>query len=370
MIYFINYSRIFLGVLFLFSGFIKAIDPLGLNFKLKEYFSESVLNIPFLLDFSLYIAILVIGIEIILGTMLLIGKKNKLLQFGLISLILFFTLLTFYSAYFNKVLDCGCFGEFLKLTPWQSFYKNIVFLLLALIVILNTKHFKNILFHHNSNYVVFLSFLSYLFIVYYGIFHLPIIDFTPYAEGKNIIEGMKTAKELGLPETQTKIYYTLENTKNKKEIKLSDKEYINNNWWKNEDWQINENKTIEEQITKGYEPPIKYFNINCNNLNITKSILKEEKAVLITYYNIDDFGLKSYTILRNLAEGLKKKKIKVFFISNKKINNKINCTMDETIIKTLNRANPGVTVLNKATIIKKYHWNDVENEAKIDELFK
>jgi uncharacterized membrane protein YphA (DoxX/SURF4 family) len=122
--------RIFVGILFIISGFIKLNDPLGFSYKLQEYFSAQVLNLEFLIPFALVIAIVLVIFELVLGIMLIIGYLPRFTLWSLLIMIVFFTFLTFYSAYFNKVTDCGCFGDALPLTPWQSFYKDVVLLVL------------------------------------------------------------------------------------------------------------------------------------------------------------------------------------------------------------------------------------------------
>ncbi|NNC34033.1 MAG: DoxX family protein, partial [Croceitalea sp.] len=128
MKYLVAFSRIFVGVLFIISGLIKLNDPVGFSFKLEEYFSQGVLDLPIFMPYALAIAVIMVIIEVLLGVMLLIGFKPKFTVWSLLGMIVFFTFLTFYSAYFNKVTDCGCFGDAVKLTPWESFTKDIVLL--------------------------------------------------------------------------------------------------------------------------------------------------------------------------------------------------------------------------------------------------
>src|SRR3990172_13252958 len=130
-------SRILVGVLFIFSGLIKANDPLGFSYKLDEYFS--VFGTEFLIPFSLSLAIFICAYEIIFGFMLLLGSRITLTMWALFLMIVFFTFLTFYSAYYDKVRECGCFGDFLHLTPWQSFYKDIALLVMILVLLAGKK---------------------------------------------------------------------------------------------------------------------------------------------------------------------------------------------------------------------------------------
>ncbi|HUH34094.1 MAG TPA: MauE/DoxX family redox-associated membrane protein, partial [Daejeonella sp.] len=131
----INFSRLFTGVLFIFSGLIKANDPLGFGYKLQEYFE--VFHTSFLHDYATAIGILLCTLEIILGAMLLLGFFTRKVALGLLLLIIFFTFLTFYSAFFEVVTSCGCFGDAIPLTPWQSFSKDLVLLFFIVIIYLN-----------------------------------------------------------------------------------------------------------------------------------------------------------------------------------------------------------------------------------------
>ena len=142
MKYVVGFSRLVVGVLFIISGLIKLNDPVGFSFKLEEYFSPAVLNLSFLEPYALAISIFVVIVEVLLGILLLIGFKPKYTAWSLLAMIVFFTFLTFYSAYYNKVTDCGCFGDAIKLTPWESFTKDVVLLVLILILVKGLDYIK------------------------------------------------------------------------------------------------------------------------------------------------------------------------------------------------------------------------------------
>ena len=124
-----NILRILIALIFIGSGFVKAVDTVGFSFKLEEYFSPAVFNIAFLEKQALIIAVVVVVFELVFGFLLLIKSQLKFTLTMLIALCVFFAFLTFYSAYFNVVTDCGCFGDALKMEPWQSFWKDIVLLI-------------------------------------------------------------------------------------------------------------------------------------------------------------------------------------------------------------------------------------------------
>ena len=142
MKYLVGFCRIFVGVLFIISGLIKLNDPLGFSFKLEEYFSQGVLDLPVFMPYALTLAIIVVTIEVLLGVMLLLGFWPKTTVWSLLGMIVFFTFLTWYSAYYNKVTDCGCFGDAVKLTPWESFTKDVVLLVLILVLLFGIRYIK------------------------------------------------------------------------------------------------------------------------------------------------------------------------------------------------------------------------------------
>ena len=190
MKYLVGFSRIFVGVLFIISGLIKLNDPVGFSFKLKDYFAPEVLNLEFLVPYALLLAFIVVVFEVMLGVMILLGYARKFSLWSILLLIVFFTFLTFYSAYFNKVTDCGCFGDAIKLTPWESFTKDIILLVLILIMFYGKRYIRPLFSRNIRKIAVYASFIGCLIFGYYVLQHLPVIDFRPYNIGANIIEGM------------------------------------------------------------------------------------------------------------------------------------------------------------------------------------
>jgi len=170
----VAFCRIFVGILFIFSGMIKLNDPLGFSYKLQEYFSAEVLDLPFLMPYALGISVIVVVLEVVLGVFLLIGYKSKFTVYSLLAMIVFFTFLTFYAAYFDKVKDCGCFGDFLKLTPWQSFTKDLILLVLILVLVVGLKYIKPLFNPLATTVLALFGFLFSLGFGYYVLEHLPV----------------------------------------------------------------------------------------------------------------------------------------------------------------------------------------------------
>ncbi|PIY09336.1 MAG: DoxX family protein, partial [Flavobacteriaceae bacterium CG_4_10_14_3_um_filter_33_47] len=245
MKYLVSISRLFVGVLFIISGFIKLNDPLGFSYKLQEYFSIEVLNIPFLEPYALMISVLVVVFEVVLGVFLLIGYQRKFTIWSLLLMIVFFSFLTFYSAYFDKVKDCGCFGDALKLTPWESFSKDIILLFFILILFVGIKHINPLFNKLTITILALLSFIVSFWFGYHVLMHLPTIDFRAYHIGANIQEGMRVPENAPKPVIE---YYWKFNVNGEAQIITTDGSYPTVNG----DFVSVETKVIKE----GYQPPI------------------------------------------------------------------------------------------------------------------
>jgi uncharacterized membrane protein YphA (DoxX/SURF4 family) len=187
---FLNFSKWFVGILFIFSGLIKANDPLGFGYKLQEYFE--VFHLTFLNNWATGIAILLCVLEIVLGALLLLGFWCNRIIKGLLGLIIFFTFLTFVSAAFKVVTSCGCFGDAIPLTPWQSFTKDLILLLMIVYLFIHRDKINpittNVAWQKSLAATVFV--LSISFGIYTYNF-LPVLDFLPYKIGSSIPESMK-----------------------------------------------------------------------------------------------------------------------------------------------------------------------------------
>lgn len=190
--------RVVLGGLFIFSGLVKLNDPVGTAIKLEEYFevfAESFSPffetfIPLALPMSLVFCVA----EVVLGLAVLIRYRMRVTMWLMLLLIIFFTFLTFYSAYFNKVTDCGCFGDFIKLTPWTSFGKDIFLLVITVIVFAYRNQIPNILPQPTGDVVILAASAMFGVIGWYAIVHLPYADWRPYFVGAHIPTQMKSSE--------------------------------------------------------------------------------------------------------------------------------------------------------------------------------
>jgi len=359
MKYLVAISRILVGVLFIISGLIKLNDPVGFSFKLEEYFSTGVLDLPFLIPYALAIALFLVIFEVMLGIMLLMGYQARFTVWSLLLMIIFFTFLTFYSAYFNKVTDCGCFGDAIKLTPWESFTKDVV-LLLLIIVLFRWRHLITPLLKPVPGAItLFFLLLACGLFANYVLNHLPAIDFRPYKVGASIPEGMTVPEDAPKPIFE---YAWTFNVGGEQQTHVTLGEYPS------VDGEFIGVETTELQ--KGYEPPIHDFTIEREGQNYADTLLQEERLLMVVAYDLalsnrDAFGeIKKITDLamdkgyRVIGMSASDEAYAAGVVQEHRLNFTFYFT-DQTTLKTIVRSNPGVLVVHKGTIIQKVHYNDL-----------
>ena len=184
-------------------------DPVGFSFKLDEYFGEDVLNLTFLQPLALYLAVLIVIYEVILGVTLLLGVWKKITLTSLAGMMAFFTFLTFYSAYYEKVTDCGCFGDAIPLEPWESFGKDVILSILIAILIWGRNSIQPFLSIRINRMIIALGLIASVGFSYFVLNHLPVWDFRAYKPGTDVSEAMMSAEELGLDPPVYETYYTM-----------------------------------------------------------------------------------------------------------------------------------------------------------------
>ncbi|HEX9980340.1 MAG TPA: BT_3928 family protein [Flavobacterium sp.] len=355
-----QFSRIFVGILFIISGLIKLNDPVGFSYKLAEYFGETVLNLPFLIPVALPIAVLIVISEAVLGFMLLVGYKPKFTIWSLLLMIVFFTFLTFYSAYYNKVTDCGCFGDALKLTPWQSFIKDVVLLFFIVILFINQKLVKPVFSKTARNSSVYLVLVLCIFMAYWVLNHLPLIDFRAYKVGTNIKKGMEIPE--GAPKSEIEMIFVYSVNGANKEF--TEKDLMN----------IPAGAAFVERkdkiITQGYVPPIHDFSMEKDGADHTEEFLSEPKLLVFIAYDLSQSDQEGMQKLEKLHQEAKAKGYKVIALtsaledeitqSKKSFNHTFDYYFcDATTLKTIERANPSIIRIEGGTIKQKVHHNDI-----------
>lgn len=355
----VHFSRIFVAALFLFSGFIKLNDPLGFSYKLQEYFSEGVLNLEFLIPVALALAIFIVIFEVILGITLILGYLPKFTVWSLLLMIVFFTFLTFYSAYFNKVTDCGCFGDALPLTPWESFTKDVILLILVLVLFIGRKYITPILSIQSHKWIVFGVFIACLFFAYHVLMHLPALDFRAYKIGTNIEQGMSVPEDAPKAEFAYNWKFMV-NGEEKIVTTKGDYPTVNGDYIGVE----------TEEIHPGYEPPIHDFSIERGEVDYTSEFLNRDHVILIIMYNLSKSEAAGMQAIKEPMQKAKDLGYNVIGLTasspediaavKKEYGLDVDFfTTDETALKTILRSNPGIVEMSKGTIVDKLHWNDV-----------
>lgn len=370
MKYIVNISRFIVGIIFIISGFVKAVDPIGFGYKLEEYYAPDVFNIGFLHDLALQQATFFSIFEIMLGVLLILGIFRLFTSWSLLVLIVFFSFLTFYSAYFNKVTDCGCFGDALHLEPWQSFKKDIFLLILIVIIFIGQKHIKPLFKNNKINYaLIAVSLLICGWISFTGISKLPIIDFRAYAIGKSIPEGMKSAEEVGKLPPQYVVTYTMKNKDTGETQKITDSEYLNDPKWYEEGtpWQLMSDLTESKKVADGYEPPVHDFMLDCEDGDMTEDYLAADKIVFFVTPFAEKVSADDVNKLNQLYKELEEKGVQAVGLTASDVDNSIfpYCFVDQTTLKTIIRSNPGIVVLKKGVVVNKYHNNPLPTADQI-----
>jgi len=356
-----QFSRVFVGLLFIVSGLIKLNDPIGFSYKLGEYFSEPVLNIPFLEPIALPLAVCIVIFEALLGFMLLVGFKRKFTAWSLLLMIIFFTFLTFYSAYFNKVTDCGCFGDALHLTPWQSFSKDVILLFFIVILFINKNLIRPILPKKITNWLVYITMAACVVLAYYVLNHLPVIDFRAYKVGTNIPKAMEIPE--GAPKSVVEMTFIYDVGGQKKEFTEKDLSNLPPN--------AKFVDRIDKVIQQGYLPPVHDFTMEKDGEDHTAALMDEPKLLLLISYDLgksEATGMEKLESLNKKAAAAGYKVVGLTASSPAEIAEakaKYGLTFDyyfadATTLKTIERANPSIVVVHSGTIAQKVHYNDID----------
>jgi uncharacterized membrane protein YphA (DoxX/SURF4 family) len=356
----VTFCKWFVGILFIFSGLIKLNDPLGFSYKLDEYFSTAVLGLEFLQPLALPMAIFIVIFEVVLGIMILLGFQKKFAIWSILLMIVFFTFLTFYSAYFNKVTECGCFGDAIPLTPWQSFYKDIVLLIMILVLSFNKDKLTATFTKAKSTIIILTATIICLLIAYHVLMHLPILDFRAYKIGTNIEEDMKEDPN-HLAIYGYDWYYTVDG-----------KEEIITTEGLPPAGRPAYDKVQTRIIQEAALPKIHDFSIENEGKDYTQEILDKERVALVMIYDLSKVENGGMDQLATFVKRAQKSGYEVIGLS---ANSKDQLgpllkahglkipfyTTDGTQLKTAVRSTPSIMTIKKGVVTGKSHWNDFDS---------
>jgi uncharacterized membrane protein YphA (DoxX/SURF4 family) len=347
--------RILLGLVFIFSSTMKGIDPMGTAYRVEDYLGAY--NMLWLGGFELAISYLLICVEFLIGVALLFKLQAKLATVGVLLMMIFFTFITYIDAKYEMVPDCGCFGDAVKLTAWQTFYKNIVLIVMALIVFFGRKKMVISMASWVQTLILIGFGVGYVLFMNYNLNHLPMIDFRDWEIGKD----MKTENEDG------GVTYLIYQNKETGEMK----EYISPNYpwndsvWMSE-WEFVDQRYDESGIIRKHNLIIE----NQKGANFTKAIIENpEYQLLLVSYDIDEASGEAMLNAFDLFESTKNHKVSVALITASgpeayaKYMEVYNMRYpiffaDGTELKAMIRSNPGLILLKDGIVLNKWHAND------------
>ncbi len=363
-------SRIILGIVFIFSGFVKAVDPLGSAYKFADYFTAFKLG--FLEFFALPLAILLAAFELVLGITLILGYRRKIIYWLLLGFMLFFTILTFLLAIFNPVSDCGCFGDALILTNWQTFLKNVVLMVFVLILFTGWKKEKE-----NGRRISEWMILGiiYALVSIFSVWnyrHLPLIDFRPYSVGTVISEDMEVPEGAPVDEYETILVYRNLDSGKEQGFTLADYPRDTTLW----EFVSSDSKLL----SRGFEPPIHDFAIMDEyGEDIVDQILSDPGySLLMISYDLEHANEKSlqkageWSGLELLAEDFSFYAVSAStteVVESLSANFDLDYSFlagDEIMLKTIVRSNPGFLLVSDGNIIGKWGYRDFPSLSELD----
>jgi len=373
----VNFFRIFVGILFIFSGLIKANDPTGFGYKLEEYFE--VFHMTFLIGYATGIAMLLCILEIVLGALLLFGFWRKQVTTGLLGIIIFFTFLTFVSAFFKVVTSCGCFGDAIPLTPWQSFSKDLVLLVMIVYLFKFKEEIQPVTTKPGLQSALFAGVFAFsLLFTQFTYNTLPILDFLPYKVGANIPQMMSIPA--GAIPDEYQIMYNMTNKKTGEKKLMSDQDYLKTEIWKDDNWEI-VGDPESKLIKAGYQPKIRDLKItDAAGTDYTKEITENPYYnLVIVAWNLNDTHEKGISDLNALAlNATEQFNIRTIMLTANSaqdadaFSKRMKLFMeifyaDAVPLKSMVRANPGVLLLKNGEIIGKWNYTTVPS---FDDLSK
>ena len=355
----VNICRFILAVTFIFSGYVKAIDPLGTLYKLKDYAAAMALN-DILPDWALVIVAIALGaLEFSLGVFMLFAVRRHMVSKLTLALMSVMTALTVWIYIADPVKDCGCFGDALKLTNGETLLKNIVLIACATLVAWRPVDMARFISRTNQWIVRYYTITYIVVTSVYCLYTLPIFDFRPYRVGTNIKQGMEIPEGAEQPEFEST--FILRKNGVTREFTLDN--------YPDSTWEYVDTKTV--QTKKGYEPPIHDFAITTNDTgeDITEQVLtKKGYTFLLVSPRLAVADDSNFGDIDQIYEYAEENGVD-FFCLTASTNEDIErwreltgaeytfCNADETTLKTMIRSNPGLILLKDGTIIGKWSHN-------------
>ncbi len=354
----VNICRFVLAVVFIFSGFVKAIDPFGSFYKIQDYLTAFNLISWFPGYWPLLFAVLLAAIEFCAGIYLFLGIRRKISSTLAFLLMLVMTPLTLYLALADPVSDCGCFGDALVLTNWQTFGKNVVLLVAAVTVFRQWREITRFITLKMEWIFSMYTILFVFALSAYCLRNLPLLDFRPYKIGTNIKAGMEIPEGAKLSVLETT--FVMEKDGKRKEFTLDN--------YPDSTWTFVETRTIVKE--KGYEPPIHDFAMQSltSGTDITDSVLTSRGyTFLLVAHRIEEADDSNIDLINEIYDYSVEHGYGFYALTSSPEDaialwcdrtgaEYPFCQMDDITLKTIIRSNPGLLLIKDGTILNK--WSD------------
>lgn len=361
----VNALRFTLALVFAFSGFVKAIDPMGTVYKLADYSEALGLEAPFaLLSLGAWALIL---LEYVIGIALFFGFYRRFYLWLSIVFLSVMTPLTLWLALTNPISDCGCFGDFLALTHWQTFGKNVMLLAMAIVVLIYHECMFRVVSERTQWLVFVYASLSIVLFMQHNLRHLPAWDFRPYAVGSNIVSGMTIPEDA--PQDEYETLFVLEKDGERRTFTIDN--YPDSAW--------NFVKRESRLVSKGYVPPIEGFYLSTlEGDDVTWKVLDSlGYTFLMVARNLERTNEGMLDVINDLYDYAKVNNVPFYMLTSSNVgvveewNEHTGASYpylnaDETLLRTMIRANTGLIVLKDATVVGKWSASDMPRDNQLD----
>ena len=368
-----HFSRIVVGITFIFSGFVKGIDPWGSAYKFTDYFNA--MHMEWLIWSALPLGILLAFAEFAIGVALLFNAFLRFFSWLALLFMIFFTGLTLWIAIENPVTDCGCFGDALVISNWETFYKNVVLIVLTVVVFIYRNNMKGLPGKKTGFVLSFLTVAVYAGIVIHSFNHLPVFDFRPFKVGVNIPEAMATP-----PDAPQDVYENIFYYKNKNTGEVEQFTEENYPWQDTLNYEFHDMESF--LIQEGYEPPIHDFRIETpEGDDILDFFLYDDNYVfMLIAYDLKKSALKPQEKINTLANRALEQGMAFICLTSSLPDESAEFAQmygapyeffntDEITLKTIVRSNPGLMIIKDGTIVAKYHYNDIPAPEEFEQEF-
>ncbi|MCX6230031.1 MAG: DoxX family protein [Bacteroidetes bacterium] len=349
-------SRILVGLVFIFSGFVKGVDPLGTAYRIVDYFEAY--HITWANPLSLYLSVLLCTLEFTLGVLLIMNVKMKLTSWLTLLLMIYFTIVTFFDALYSPVPDCGCFGDAVKLTNWQTFYKNIVLMVFVILIFKDRKRMSAFWSAKKEALVILAVVVLFGGFSIYNYRNLPLINFRPWKVGNKMMSDNPQP---------SKFYLTYKNKKTGES-----KEYLSNQLpWQDTVWAANWVFVSTREENPNKSKLGSFAIIDSAGTDYTDHFVRNtEFQFFVASYDLNTANKEAFEKIKAFYEKAKAKNVSVIVLTGSspqdiaKFKKEMDTKemefylADDISLKAMIRSNPGLMLLKKAVVLGQWHWRN------------